>query len=181
MIHQVECHSSISQDSNCCRRQMKDSVLYKVQVVWMNDDFFWASQCLKHLSKIYQLSLAELSEWVLFSLCEWYSYFHWWITASTLKSCMKDTTTALRSRPTNWHWQMWVWSQVNQVSRVHSESEKEHTNEFSKDEGNHELTSPKSVKSVQSFIDFANFYWKFIKNFLIWLCQWWLSYKRTHF
>jgi hypothetical protein len=38
----------------------------------------------------------------------------------------------------------------------------------------------KSVKSVQSFIDFANFYWKFIKNFLIWLCQWWLSYKRTH-
>jgi len=23
----------------------------------------------------------------------------------------------------------------------------------------------KSVKSVQSFIDFANFYWKFIKNF----------------
>ncbi len=25
--------------------------------------------------------------------------------------------------------------------------------------------APKSVKSVQSFIDFANFYWKFIKNF----------------
>ncbi len=53
VIHQVECHSSISQDLNCCRRQMKDSVLYEVQVVWMNDDFFWASQCLKHLSKIY--------------------------------------------------------------------------------------------------------------------------------
>ena len=30
----------------------------------------------------------------------------------------------------------------------------------------------KSVKRVQSFIDFTNF---FIK-----LCQWWLSYKRTH-
>jgi hypothetical protein len=124
MIHQVECHSGISQDLNCCRRQMKDGILYEVQVVWMNDDFFWASQCLKHLSKIYQLSLAELSEWVLFSLCEWYSYFHWWIAASTPKSCMKDTTTALRSWPTNWHWQMWVWSQVNQVPRVHSESEK---------------------------------------------------------
>jgi len=25
--------------------------------------------------------------------------------------------------------------------------------------------APKSVKSVQSFIGFANFYWKFIKNF----------------
>ncbi len=25
--------------------------------------------------------------------------------------------------------------------------------------------APKSIKSVQSFIDFANFYWKFIKNF----------------
>ncbi len=36
---------------------------------------------------------------------------------------------------------MWVWSQVNQVPKVYSESEKEHTNEFSKDEGNHELTS----------------------------------------
>ncbi len=47
----------------------------------------------------------------------------------------------LRSQSTNWHWQMWVWSQVNQVSKVHSESEKEHTNEFSKDEDNHELTS----------------------------------------
>ena len=70
-----------------------------------------------------------------------YSHFHWWIAASTLKSCTKDTTTALRSWSTNWHWQMWVWSQVNQVSRVHSESEKERTNEFSKDEDNHELTS----------------------------------------
>jgi hypothetical protein len=36
----------------------------------------------------------------------------------------KDTTMTLRSWLTNWHWQMWVWSQVNQVSRVHSESEK---------------------------------------------------------
>jgi hypothetical protein len=53
MIHQVECHSSISQDLNCCRRQMKDDILYEVWVVWMNDDFFWASQCLKHISKIY--------------------------------------------------------------------------------------------------------------------------------
>jgi hypothetical protein len=123
MIHQVECHSSISQDLNCCRRQMKDSILYEVQVVWMNDDFFWASQCLKHLSKIYQLSLAELSEWVLFSLCEWYSYFHWWIAASTPKSC-KRYYYSFEKLATNWHWQMWVWSQVNQVSKVHSESEK---------------------------------------------------------
>jgi hypothetical protein len=46
-------------------------------------------------------------------------------SASTPKSCTKDTTMTLRSRPTNWHWQMWVWSQVNQVSRVHSESEKD--------------------------------------------------------
>jgi hypothetical protein len=82
-----------------------------------------------------------------------------------MKSCTKDTTMTLRSWLTNWHWQMWVWSQVNQVSKVHSESWKEHTNEFSKDEDNHELTSFKSVKRVQSFIDFANFYWKFIKNF----------------
>ncbi len=101
MIHQVECHSGISQDLNCCRRQMKDGILYKVQVVWMNDDFFWASQCLEHLLKIYQLSLAELSEWVLFSLCEQYSYFHWWIAASTSKSCTKDTTMTSRSRSTN--------------------------------------------------------------------------------
>jgi hypothetical protein len=36
----------------------------------------------------------------------------------------KDTTMTLRSWSTNWHWQMWVWSQVNQVPRVHSESEK---------------------------------------------------------
>ncbi len=107
----------------------------------MNDDFFWASQCLEHLLKIYQLSLAELSEWVLFSLCEQYSYFHWWIAASTPKSCMKGTTMTLRSWSTNWHWQMWVWSQVNQVSRVHSESEKGCTNESLKDEGNYELTS----------------------------------------
>jgi len=69
------------------------------------------------------------------------SYFHWWITASTPKSCTKNTTMTSRSRPTNWHWQMQVWSQVNQVSRVHSESEKGHTNEFSKDEGNYKLTS----------------------------------------
>ena len=54
---------------------------------------------------------------------------------------MKDTTTTLRSQSTNWHWQMQVWSQVNQVLKVHSESEKEHMNKFSKDEGNHELTS----------------------------------------
>jgi len=81
MIHQVECHSNISQDSNCCREWMKDGILYKVWVVWMNDDFFWASQCLKHISKIYQLSLAGLSEWVLFSLHEWYSYLHWWVFA----------------------------------------------------------------------------------------------------
>jgi hypothetical protein len=100
-------------------------------------------------SKIYQLSLAELSEWVLFSLCEWYSYFHWWIA----------------------EYQNHVWKRFTTLTfceftyQVHSESEKGHTNEFSKDEGNHELTSPKSVKSVQSFIGFANFYWKFIKNF----------------
>jgi hypothetical protein len=25
---------------------MKDSILYEIWVVWMNDDFFWASQCL---------------------------------------------------------------------------------------------------------------------------------------
>jgi len=36
---------------------------------------------------------------------------------------------------------MWVWSQVNQVFKVHSESWKECTNELSKDEDNHELTS----------------------------------------
>ena len=120
---------------------MKDGVLYEVQVVWMNDDFFWASQCLKHISKIYQLSLAELSEWVLFSLHEWYSHLHWWVFAQALRSCIKSTTTALRSWLTDWHWQMWVWSQVNQVSRVHSESWKEHTNEPSEDEGNHELIS----------------------------------------
>jgi hypothetical protein len=35
MIHQVECHSGISQDLNCCRRQMKDGISYEVQVVWM--------------------------------------------------------------------------------------------------------------------------------------------------
>jgi len=77
----------------------------------------------------------------LFSLCEWYSYFHWWIAASTLKLCTKDTTTALRSQSTNWHWQMWVWSLVNQVFKVHSESEKECMNESLKDEDNYELTS----------------------------------------
>ncbi len=104
MIHQVECHSGISQDSDCCREQIKDNILYKVWVVWMNDDFFWASQCLKHILKIYQLSLAELFRWVLFSLCEWYSYLHWWVFASASKSHTKSTTTALRSQLTDWHW-----------------------------------------------------------------------------
>ena len=103
MIHQVECHSGISQDSDCCSEQMKDDILYKVWVVWMNDDFFWASQCLKHFSKIYQLSLAELFKWVLFSLCEWYSHLYWWVSASVLKLYIKSTTMALRSWLTDWH------------------------------------------------------------------------------
>ncbi len=36
---------------------------------------------------------------------------------------------------------MWVWSQVNQVFKVFSKSWKGHTDKFSKDEDNHELTS----------------------------------------
>ncbi len=141
MIHQVKCHSGISQDSDCHREQMKDDILYKVWVVWMNDNFFWASQCLKHILKVYQLGFAELFKWVLFNLCEWYSHLHWWVFASAPKSCTKNTTTALRGQLTDWHWKMWVWSQVNQVPRIHSESWKEHTNESSENENNHELTS----------------------------------------
>jgi hypothetical protein len=111
----------------------------------------WASQCFKHLSKIYQLSCRTFwmssvqSMWTIF-------YFHWWIAASTPKSCTKDTTTALRSQPTNWHWQMWVWSQVNQVSRVHSESEKSIQMNSQKMKAIMNWQAPKSVKSVQSFI-----------------------------
>jgi hypothetical protein len=66
---------------------------------------------------------------------------------------------------TNWHWQMWVWSQVNQVSKVHSESEKSVQMNSQKMKTIMNWQAFKSVKSVQSFIDFANFYWKFIKNF----------------
>jgi len=36
---------------------------------------------------------------------------------------------------------MWVWSQVNQVFKVYSESWKGHINELSKDKDNYELTS----------------------------------------
>jgi hypothetical protein len=60
---------------------------------------------------------------------------------------------------------MWVWSQVNQVSRVHSESEKNVQMNPQKMKAIMNWQASKSVKSVQSFIDFANFYWKFIKNF----------------
>jgi len=88
----------------------------------MNDDFFWVSQCFKHILKIYQLSLAELFKWVLFSLCEWYSHLHWWVFVSASKLYTKNTTMTLRSWLTDWHWQMWVWSQVNQVFKVYSES-----------------------------------------------------------
>jgi hypothetical protein len=59
---------------------------------------------------------------------------------------------------------MWVWSQVNQVSRVHSESEKNIQMNSQKMKTIMNWQAFKSVKSVQSFIDFANFYWKFIKN-----------------
>jgi len=38
----------------------------------------------------------------------------------------------------------------------------------------------RSVKKVQSFIDFATSIESSLRTFLIWLCQWWLSYKRTH-
>ena len=61
--------------------------------------------------------------------------------ASASKSCIKNTTMTSRSWLTDWHWQMWVWSQVNQVPKVYSESWKEYMNEFSEDEDNHELTS----------------------------------------
>ncbi len=77
----------------------------------------------------------------MFSLCEWYSHLHWWVFASALRLHTKNTTMALRSQLTDWHWQMWVWSQVNQVFKVYSESWKECTNEPLKDEDNHELTS----------------------------------------
>jgi hypothetical protein len=60
---------------------------------------------------------------------------------------------------------MWVWSQVNQVSKVHSESEKSIQMNSQKMKAIMNWQASKSVKSVQSFIDFANFYWKFIKNF----------------
>jgi hypothetical protein len=39
----------------------------------------------------------------------------------------------------------------------------------------------KSVKRVQSFIDFANFYWKFIKNFSNLIMSMMLSYKEHIF
>jgi hypothetical protein len=154
------------------------TAFHKVQVVWMNDDFFELVNVSEHLSKIYQLSLAELSEWVLFSLCEQYSYFHWWIAASHRNHVQKILLQLWEV--TNWHWQMWVWSQVNQVSKVHSESEKEHTNESSKDEAIMNWQAFKSVKSVQSFIDFANFYWKFIKNFSNLIMSMMALIKRTH-
>jgi len=120
---------------------MKNGISYKIWVIWMNDDFFWASQCLEHISKIYQLSLVGLSRWVLFNLCEWYSHLHWWVFASASELCTKSITMTLRSWLTDWHWQMWVCSQVNQVSKVYSESWKECTNEPSENEDNHELTS----------------------------------------
>jgi len=59
----------------------------------------------------------------------------------SIKIMYEETTMTLRSWLIDWHWQMWVWSQVNQVFKVHSESWKEHTNEPSEDEDNHELTS----------------------------------------
>jgi hypothetical protein len=46
----------------------------------------WAS-----FKDILTLSLAELLMSSV-QLCEWYSYFHWWIVVSTLKLCMKDPT-----------------------------------------------------------------------------------------
>jgi hypothetical protein len=80
----------------------------------------------------------------------------------------------------NWHWQMWVWSQVNQVSRVHSESEKSIQMNSQKMKAIMNWQAFKSVKSVQSFIDFANFYWKFIKNFSNLIMSMMTLIQRTH-
>jgi hypothetical protein len=90
---------------------------------------------------------------------------HWWVTASASKSHMKDTTIT---------WEAGLQIDIDKCEfEVKSTKYLEFILEVEKDvQMNSQKMKTimnwqvfKSVKRVQSFIDFANFYWKFIKNF----------------
>jgi hypothetical protein len=177
MIHQVECHSAFHKIWIAAEDKWK-SILYEVQVVWMNDDFFWASQCLtfqRYINWALQNFLNEFCSVYVNDIL-----IHWWIFASTPKSCTKIL--------------LWLWEVSLQIDIDKCEFEvksikylefilkvKKAYKWISKDEAIMNWQAFKSVKSVQSFIDFATFIESSSRTFLIWLCQWWLYTKNTSF
>jgi hypothetical protein len=163
MIHQVECHSTFHK-IQIAAEKMKDTFCMRYELYeWMMTSFE-----LVNVSSTFQRYINWVLQNFLNEFCSVYVNDILIFTDESLHQheiMYKSTTTALRSWLTDWHWQMWVWSQVNQVSKVHSESWKSIQMNSQKMKTIMNWQAFKSVKRVQSFIDFANFYWKFIKNF----------------
>jgi hypothetical protein len=140
MIHQVECHSSISQDSNCCRDKWKTAFHMRYELYeWMMTSFE-----LVNVSSTFQRYINWVLQNFLNEFCSVYvndiliftdeslhqhqiMYKEYYYDFEKLAYRLTLTNVSLKSSQSS--------------TKVHSESWKEHTNEFSKDEDNHELTS----------------------------------------
>jgi hypothetical protein len=165
MIHQVECHSGISQDSNCCRDKWKTAFHMRYRLYeWMMTSFK-----LVNVSSIFQ------------------RYINWALQNFLNKFCSVYVNNILifTDELLHQHWnhvwkillQLWEVSLQIDIDKCEFEVKSTKYLKFilkvrkniwinsQKMKAIMNWQASKSVKSVQSFIGFANFYWKFIKNF----------------
>jgi hypothetical protein len=147
------------------QRMNERCILYKVWVVWMNDDFFE----LVNVSSTFQRYINWVLQNFLNEFCSAY-----------VNDILIFTDESLHQ-----HWDhvqrilLWLWEVDLQIDIDKCEFEVKSIKYLKfilKVEKSIQMNSQKmktimnwqafkSVKRVQSFIDFANFYWKFIKNF----------------